>query len=138
MKKYEIIPNKSVGEFKLNDDISSYLKKYDFEYLPPDDIFYWETYLLEDEGIDITVVEDNKIDFIFCRKNCYLNGKNLIGMNINDFIKLVGIEPDEIETLYVTDTDTQDVYDFDDLGFQVWCDKDTIVSIAVNTYEDDE
>ena len=137
MKKYEIIPNKSVGEFKLNDDISSYLKKYDFEYLPPDDIVYWEMYLLEDEGIDIAV-EDNKIDSIFCSKNCYLNGKNLIGMNINDFIKLIDAKPDKIETLYVTDTDTQDVYDFYDLGFQVWCDKDTIVEIVVLTYEDVE
>jgi hypothetical protein len=137
MKKYEIIPNKSVGEFKLNDDISIYLKKYDFEYLRFDDIIVSEMYLLEDEGITLSV-EDNKIDSISCEKNCYLNGKNIIGMNINEFIKLIDAKPDEIETLYVTDTDTQDVYDFEDLGFQVWCDKDTIVEIVVITYEDEE
>ncbi len=135
MKKNVIIPNKGVGEFILNNKISDYLDKYEFEYLRFDDIIVSEMYLLEDEGIIISV-EDDKIDSISCERNCYLKGKNIIGMNINEFIKLVGIEPDKIETLYVTDTDTQDVYDFYDLGFQVWCDKDTIVEIVVLTYED--
>ncbi|WP_397301576.1 hypothetical protein [Nonlabens ulvanivorans] len=94
----------------------------------------WETYSLEDEGVYL-YVENNKIISIVSDLECLYNGRNIIGMNINEFINFYGIEPiGEPDALYVNENEFQIVYEFDDIGLQVWCLNDVIETVIASDY----
>ena len=122
------IPLKRVGDFELNAQISNYADKYNFKHSSIDKSTGWETYSLVNEGISL-YVEDGKIVSIVCIEECLYQGRNIIGMNINEFIGFYDIKPvGEIDQLYVNDYETQNVYEFDYIGLQIWCKEDTIVT----------
>jgi len=132
------IPLERVGEFELDTDIKNYKKIFNFEYTPADESTGWETFSLENEGISL-YVEDNKIVSIVCDEECLYKGRNIINMDINEFMNFYGVNPvGEIDKLYVNDNDTQDVYEFDDIGLQVWCENDKIVTVIASAYIEDE
>jgi hypothetical protein len=127
------IPLESIGEFDLDAQICDYTEKFNFKYSPADKSTEWETYSLENEGISL-YVEDNKIISIVCDEECLYKGRNIIGMNIEEFISFYGVNPvGEVDELYVNDNETQNVYEFDDIGLQVWCRDDEIVTVIASS-----
>lgn len=132
------IPLERVGEFDLNTQISDYTEKFDFKYSPIDESTEWETYSLENDGISL-YVEDDKIISIVCDEECIYKGRNIIGMNIDEFINSYDVEPiGEVDKLYVNENETQDVYEFDDIGLQVWCKNSIIVTVIASAFADED
>lgn len=131
------IPFECIGDFFLKSNISNYTKDFEFKYTPVDDVTEWETY----EELDLKLslyVENEIIQSISCNEECLYNGRNIIGMEINDFMNFYDIEPvGEVEKLYVDEDETQDVYEFDDIGIQVWCRNNIIVTVIASMDEGD-
>ncbi len=128
------IPLIGIGDFELNTNLSDYAERFDLKYSPVDESTEWETYSLEDEGVYL-YVENNKIISIVSDLECLYNGRNIIGMNINEFINFYGIEPiGEPDALYVNENEFQIVYEFDDIGLQVWCLNDVIETVIASDY----
>ncbi len=132
------VPLERIGDFGLNTDICNYIEVFDFKYSPADDSTEWETYLLENDGISL-YVEDDKIVSIVCDEECLYKGRNIIGMDINEFINFYNVNPvGEVDRLYVNDYETQDVYEFDDIGLQVWCSNGIIITVIASVFTDEK
>ncbi|MFD2916841.1 hypothetical protein [Psychroserpens luteus] len=127
------IPFIRIGDFTFESKINNYKSNFKFAYTPVNDSTEWETYEIEDLGLSLYVEEDN-ITSIVCRDDCLYKGRNLIGMTIEEFIshteeKYYG----EIDILdYEDDGVPQYVYEFDDIGLQVWCKNNIIVTIIAS------
>ncbi len=131
------LPFECIGEFILKSNIADYKNDFRFKYTPPDETTEWETYE-ELETKLLLYVENEIIQSISCNEECLFKGRNIIGMSIDDFVNFYGIEPvGELDKLYVNDNETQDVYEFDDIGLQVWCSNDTIVTVIASMNEEE-
>jgi len=66
----------------------------------------------------------------------------LIGLSLDEFVKLAGIEPDGHDRIYIAvgededDVQEQDVYDFETLGMQIWAWANKIVTVSCTNYDD--
>ena len=128
--RYIFKPFISVGDYKLGVNVKDFLKKKDYWiYYPPYKDLNGEDYKDEIDGITLGV-ENEKIISITCSKECIYKGENLIGMPINKFMKKFNLQPDEIDKLWVSDDEQEDVYNFDDLGIMVWVDKNGIIRLV--------
>lgn len=122
------IPFKSIGVFILNSDINKYLKNYIYEYTEVDEITGWDTYNII--GLNISLFTDSgKIVSMLCENECYYNNKNIIGVNIDDFMNFNNLQYTNEESLFVNNNEKQNVYEFDSIGLQVWCKKNEIVTV---------
>ena len=134
MEKLELIPNKSYGTFIIGEDINEYLHLNHIK----SDLEYHDNY--EFLNFDVWVKND-KIDTICCETECYWQGRNLIGMLYEDFLILAKQLPDKEEMLYVPVSPdrgpNQKVYDFDDLGLQIWVWRNKIKTVLISRYEED-
>ena len=131
------IPFEKIGDFKFDSDIDMYKSQFNFIHTPIDVSTNWETYLLESEDLEL-YVELNRIVSIVCREECLYKGRNIIGMDIDQFIRFYEINPiGEIDKLYVSDKELQDVYEFDDIGLQVWCTSSIIRTVIASGKSDD-
>ena len=147
MNNFELVPKISLGIFRLGESIDVYTSILDYVLYPKNEGLVSGFYDFYDfyEG-DIVVYTDNSgyIDDIRCRKYCYYNGQNLIGLNFDKFIESVSIDKektqkDEIYILVKDKGQTQQVYDIDDLGLQIWVYRKKIVTVRVwnpDAYED--
>ncbi len=125
-----LVPFERVAEFEFNSDIKQYFNKYKFNFTPVEDITDFEIYEIEDFGISL-YVENNIIDSIDCIYECLYKGRNIIGMDIDEFINYYDVSPsNEVDPIYVSNTELQHVYEFDELGLQIWCNQNNeIVSV---------
>lgn len=134
----EFIPFKGVGSFSFGRSIEEY-KNHDFVFELGEDSTDWNEYQLENNGLYI-YVEDGLIVSINCNKECWLKGVNLIGHNIYDFsdkFKL-SLEDREVDQLYDANSDEdQDVYEFDELGIQIWSFQGVIRTVICSPQMDD-
>ena len=147
MNNFELVPKISLGIFRLGESIDVYTSILDYVLYPKNEGLVSGFYDFYDfyEG-DIVVYTGNSgyIDDISCRKYCYYNGQNLIGLNFDKFIESVSIDKgktqkDEIYILVNDKGQTQQVYDIDDLGLQIWVYRKKIVTVRVwnpDAYED--
>lgn len=133
-----LIPNISYGIFIIGEDISKYL------YLPhnreyrEEKLFSYDSYDFYKEDI-IIWVDNGKIDTIRCEKECYWMGYNLIGMLYDYFLTFLSKkEPDTEDICYVPISpyrgQNQKVYDFDDLGLQIWVWRNRIKTVLISKY----
>ena len=125
------IPLKKIGEFELGTNINIYKDKYMFKYTEKDISTGWETYSSEQNNISL-FVENNIIVSIVCEVECFFNKMNIIGIDINYFLEKNNLHFDDFQELYISDSEIQQVYDFDDLGLQVWCAGKKIISIIAS------
>lgn len=131
------IPFEKIGEFEIEADLSKYIDNFNFEYTPPDDSTGWETYSISDEGISL-YIEKGVIVAIVCEKECLYKGRNIIGMSIEEFIAFSDLEPEaEIDESHLDDDTIQQIFEFNDIGLQVWSENQTIVSVIAGRYIDD-
>jgi hypothetical protein len=134
-----LIPFKYVGDFKINSKISNYFNLYEFEIFPKDGEYDSEKYNIYNPSISL-FVENEIIESICCDEECLYKERNLIGMSIDEFISHTGEkyygEIDEAD--FEEDNIPQYIYEFEDIGLQVWTKNDIVVTVIASTaYEDD-
>ena len=127
-----------VGEFGFGDNIEKYLKRYSFEYEESQGVTR-ESYTIMHPEITIYVNEDKVIESIGCYEECLYKGRNVIGMKIDEFVIHSGHhyedEPDCLD--FEEDNIPQYVYEFEDIGLQVWAKKDKIVTVIASKFEEE-
>jgi len=134
----QFIPNYSVGDFIFKTPIDLYLEKpHSVETFKEKYYNYDSYYFYED---DVTVdVENGLVCNIICDNNFYWNNYNLIRMNFEFFLLEFNLKYDYFEKIYLAGIkQTQKVYDFDELGLQVWVWRNLIRTVIVSKYEEDE
>lgn len=131
-----LVPRHQVGDFKLNEDISFYIEKFNLSQKPSEDNTGWTVY---DFDTNISLfVEDGKIESISCTEECLYKGGNMIGMSFETFLSYYKIKPEgPPDILYVNDDEVQNVYEFDEIGLQIWCDENYIKTVIVSDFKDD-
>ena len=133
-----LIPFERIGDFEIEGNLSDYKQNFNFEYTPADDTTGWETYELIDDGISL-YVENNKIKSIACDDECLYKGRNIIGLNIEEFINFSELTPEEeIDECFLDEDIVQSVYEFDDIGLQIWCENDIIVTVIASAFIDED
>jgi hypothetical protein len=136
MKPAILTPNVSVGDIKLGDDIENYPTRA-LEYSDEAGEDPYSCFAFTDTPVQAFVNEAGRIETIRCETECIWQGVNLIGMEFAEFQTLYPEEPDEVDRLLVDTPDgeqDQDVYDYDDLGLQVWSHNGKIVVIMASIY----
>lgn len=132
------LPRESIGGIHFNEQISKYVEGFNFNYYPKEGEGY-EVYEIAE--IDLSIyVEDNKIESINCKAECLWQGRNMIGMEINDFLNYYDLTPDAPpeKSDFEEDDIPQLVYEFDEIDLQVWTKKGIIVTVIASNFVDDE
>lgn len=134
MKKINLLPNKSLGDFTLGESVNKYL------HLPHEVKNHGDyvSYNFDLLGVTLWLNNENNIDTIRCTRQCYWNGANLINMPIDDFLSIYSLTPDDIEDIYVLVSENrgqnQTAYTFSDLGIMVWTWRNKIKTVLVSNY----
>ncbi|MDH6356080.1 hypothetical protein M2132_002443 [Dysgonomonas sp. PH5-45] len=138
LENFTLIPNKSLGVFILRDDIENYLYIEHIKEHIKERTFSYDSYDFYDRKVTVWPTE-GKIETIRCNSMCYLNGENLIGMSYERFLILVNQFPDTESEEYVLINSNrgqnQKVYDFDELGLQIWVWRNKIRTVLISSYE---
>ncbi len=127
-----LTPLIGVNQFTFKTDINRYTN-FDFRYtsLDSDDIGY-ETYDVDDFGLTL-YVENRIIVSMSCTYELLYKGRNIIGMDINEFINYYEVNySGTIDKIFVNDEESQNVYEFDTLGLQIWCRYNQIVTVIAS------
>ena len=138
VRKWEYVPCKSYGPFKLGDRISKYLDTIEenFGYIyyrkNPKKIGYHE-YVIPILGIELWVLY-GVIYTIVCEKKFMFRGYNLIKMDYAQFLEIFNVVPDHVDYKLPIEQENgrckwQDVYDFDNLNLQLWVWRGRIVTV---------
>ena len=128
--KFEWIPREKLGDFEFGTPIEKYIKKYNLETLPEeyDNKVGWDVYSLPNTNVRI-FVENGSIISIACYEECWYQGTNLIGLNIEEASRLIGSNPsDDVDLIYI-DNEPQQVFEFEDLEAQFWVKDGKVVTI---------
>lgn len=98
----------------------------------------YEVYELPEKDMAV-YFEDGVVDSINCKEECLFKGRNIIGMSYTEFISYYDLEPDgEPDELdFEEDNIPQLVYEFDDLGLQVWTKNDIVVTVIASNIIDE-
>lgn len=114
-------PFKGVGDFNFGDPISPVITQYDYEHVSLEDEGGGDIYLLEDIPVSLGV-NDEEIEAVFCDDECIFKDKNIIGMTIEAFMAHTGEK--HYGDIEETDDEEDDIpiyiYEFEDIGIQVW------------------
>jgi len=133
------IPFERVGDFVFGTKIDEYLDRYSFDFLPKDDSMGYDSYSIDNPQISL-FIENGTIDSISCSEEFLFKGRNIIGMNIEEFMAFADIFPqgdiDELE--FEEDDIPQNVYEFEEIGLQVWAKKGIIVTIIASPKIEEE
>ena len=135
MKPAVLIPQISVGDIKLGIDAEDYA---DCQLEDSHSILGVPRYTYSfSETPVVAFTDENKcIESIYCEEECLWRDANLIGMSIANFEKKAGRSHDgEVDHVQLTEQ-LQDVYEYDDLGLQIWVFDGTIVTIIASDYRD--
>ena len=137
MERKGLILNKSYDDFKLGNSIMDY-KMRPHQIDKHDDAPYpWDCYSFTHYGYEIELwCENNVIKSICCNQSCIYNGHELIGMNYNEFLQIIGEAPIAHDVIYVLVNKErgqhQHVYDFDNSGLQVWVWRNKIRTVIIS------
>ena len=136
MKNNILIPNKSVGKYIIGEKIHAYLQLNHYYEHCIESFFEYDRYEFPDDDI-IVYVEDEIIQSITCNKTCFWKGVNIIHMNFESFLKHYTVMYDSKDEVYLRVAErfqTQKVYDFDELGLQIWVWRNLIRTVIVSKY----
>ncbi|MCP4350392.1 MAG: hypothetical protein GY795_33405 [Desulfobacterales bacterium] len=134
----EWIPLKSVGQFVFGTPIDEYYKKFSLKPIPEE--YYegvgWEVFGISGEDLRL-YFEKGRLKAVLCKESCLYRGMNLIGMAIEEVTDMLNEEPDIMEPEELSDG-WQEVYDFENLGLQLWVKKGTVVTAICSDICSDE
>ncbi|AMR33687.1 hypothetical protein A0256_20755 [Mucilaginibacter sp. PAMC 26640] len=131
-----LVPNISVGDFKIGDTIKNYLHKSPTLYLKKDE-YIENLYAFKEPPVDVFVDDLNNITNITCSFECIWKGQNLISMDYYEFLKLSKTIPDSFEKIYLLINNrgqNQTVYTFENFGLQIWVWNGNIVTVSATKY----
>lgn len=135
-------PWQSVGVFKFDDEITHYHKSLSNWRFEAQNEYGTAFYHHPHDDFMISVDKHQKIQSIFCYDTLIYQDTNLIGLTVHEFAQLLDTkptgEPEEMD--FEDDGYPQTIYDFDDIGAQVWEKKGKIVTIIVagkDSYSDE-
>lgn len=135
MTKFNFIPFKRIGEFQLGMLMKQHTRISEFNFEKDKDATSWDIYYNYDLGISIyTESITSKIVSIAAYKECYYNGENIMGLSLEKFVSLTKEkyygEPDCLD--FEEDNIPQYVYEFEDIGLQVWVKNNKIVTVIAS------
>lgn len=139
MKTALLKPNISVGDISFGDSIEKYdNRQYEYEERLLNSTY--RSYSFEDVPVTAFVDDGGRIESIRCAKECIWKEVNLIGLDYGRFVALYPKNPDGIDFLITMDEDgknvqEQEVYDYDDIGLQLWAFEGQIVTVIATVYE---
>jgi len=131
---WEWLPNSNLGPIKLGNQISDYYEKFHLMKNEDIDNTGWVRYKFPsfDTYID---VENEIIVSISTYEELIYKDKNIIGIQKNDLVNVLGSEPDEVgDPVLFDDGDLQTSYDYFDLGLQLWISNGVVVSASCVNY----
>jgi hypothetical protein len=129
-----LIPFERVGQFILNSEITNYTEDFNFDIHLYGGTSPSEHYSLKQPEITLFVNIDNKrIEEVAIYEELIFKGRNLIGLTIEEFIShteenYIG-EIDRID--FEDDNIAQYIYEFENIGLQVWEKNKEIITIIV-------
>ncbi len=146
--RYALIPEVSLGSLKFGQRIDALVDEkilveietsYDF---PDDERGEFRVYAYSDDpdGDDVRILPDEDgatIGTFCCRESIMVDGRELIGLSLQELRQELKMEADQIEEDFeVYDGDIQTIADFDGLGVQAWLRDDKVVTVCASVYED--
>lgn len=135
-----LIPQVSVGNIKLDDSIENYPDRaLEFSDEVGEDAY--SCFAFKNTPVQAFVNSEGRIETIRCETECIWQGQNLIGLSYAEFILLYPEEPDGTDTIAVDSESGEqqhEVYDYDDLGLQVWVHDGTITLTMASSFPEEE
>ncbi len=117
--KHDWIPLHRVGLLEFGTSIDRFIENGTATAIDTDDSTGWLTFAYDDDSIRVHV-EDRRIVSVACYEDCLFNETNLIGIDFESIVKLLGYTPDGSPDVIFIDDEPQQVYEFEKLGAQVW------------------
>jgi hypothetical protein len=133
---WELVPNKSLGDFSLGESFESVREKIDLNSCSSDVCsgVNWDEYSASDDNIFFEF-EDGKLIAIMSYKDCKLNGMNLIGMTLTEVELILSERGVQHETVLYEDGDAQTSFEYMKNGLIIWCsDALRVKSISMSSY----
>ena len=111
-----------IGKVDFGASIKEFIEDFDYDYLSKADGYIGEMYLIDNPKMTFGVDDDGKVIDIICDEECIYKERNLIGMTLEEFIRHTGEKyyGDVNELDFQDDDIPQYVYEFEDIGLQVW------------------
>lgn len=125
-------PLLSVGPFKFDTLIQSYIEPYNLNFVEAaDEVVNWDTYATSDKNVYIDV-EDSKIVAISCYKHLFYKGKNLVGLSLSEIRTMLGKENE------VGDQIGEKIpIEYYSLSLQVWLKEGYVTNVTCNGFVED-
>lgn len=119
--KLEWIPLHRVGPFMFGRSINEYRVQYDLHPVPEEynEKVAWDVYALSADNEIRIYCEKGVISSVSCENWCIYQGENIISLSLDEVFARFGEQPDAVEIIELSEG-PQDVYDFDELGLQLW------------------
>jgi hypothetical protein len=127
---FKIHPNTGVASFNIGEEIDTYTDKHAYSFHQGKDDVSWDEYDFYGGQLEVYVdKKERTVESICCRKNCYLDDINLIGLSYDEFLQRFGLKEKEIqhEEIWMSNTEKQSVYEIEDLSLQLWVDHDNVI-----------
>ena len=129
----QLKPFNCVGDFIFGDNIDKYKNHFKYFKLQPKDEFIDDYHKSLYGNMEITV-ENNRISSITCHKKLFYESINLIGLELDKFMRIMKynhFEEEDKLNIYENNIPIY-VYEFSDIGCQVWVENNKIVTIIAN------
>lgn len=137
IKDNTLIPNVSLGQFVLGNNISDYLKNdtYIYEENPnKQDGYGFDSFYFVNQGLEVWTDNKGTIKCIKSTRVCYWKNVNIVGLPYKKFLSKFDLKPDSEDICYFSEgkMKTQHVYDFDSIGMQLWVWYGIVRTVIVN------
>lgn len=133
--KLVFIPLNFIGKFIFDTDVNQYYDELAVFNYEETDEFNKEYYKSQDGNL-IIAVRKNILESIFCYKELYYKNTNLLGLSLSEFSKLLQTDHvGYVEEYNLGDEVSQFVYQFDEIGVQVWTKQSKVVTIIASGLE---
>lgn len=127
--QHDWVPLKRVGLLDFDASIAPFVEDRTLVYDYADDVLGGVNYSYDGDAVSVDV-EDGRIVAVMCFEQCLLNDTNLIGLDFDTVEKLLGCPPDGRPDVIEIDDEPELVYDFDEVGAQVWVRNGRVVVIT--------
>ncbi len=108
-------PLVSIGPFRFGEPVAPVIEKYNLRKLERvSEVADWDTYEVPD-GNTVIYVEDSSIDSVACYDNLFYQGKNLLGISLEEIHEILGKE-DEFGKIIGEKTPVE----YESFGLQIW------------------
>lgn len=137
IKNNTLIPNVSLGQFVLGNNIREYFKynTYIYEENPnKQDGYGFDSFYFVNQELDVWTDNEGTIKCIKSTHECYWNNVNIVGLSYKKLLSKFDLKPDSEDVCYFSNgkMKTQHVYDFDSVGMQVWVWYGIVRTVIVN------